>query len=306
MNTGSPTRKLPAFMRFAELMSSLLPQSVKQSIYRQPFLSSMIRSRLNSFAPTGLTEVVVSGGILRGARLKLDLKSEKYYWLGTYEPQLVSGFHQFCKSGKVVYDVGANIGYTALAFSRLLGPDGKVFAFEPLPDNAKRVQENVSLNQLGSAIQLVPCAVSDCEGQESFMVHDEHAMGKLVGSKGRDIEYSVRLEVPSLRLDDFVYRDGNPCPDIVKIDIEGGGVKAIPGMLRLLSEGRPVVLMEWHGPEERQVAWAALSKNQYRVYKMKKGYPEVIGLEGLEWKEYVVAVPPHPEEGRSVISNDYS
>ena len=205
MNTGSPTRKLPAFMRFAELMSSLLPQSVKQSIYRQPFLSSMIRSRLNSFAPTGLTEVVVSGGILRGARLKLDLKSEKYYWLGTYEPQLVSGFHQFCKSGKVVYDVGANIGYTALAFSRLLGPDGKVFAFEPLPDNAKRVQEKTSpltSKRLESAIQLVPCAVSDCEGQESFMVHDEHAMGKLVGSKGRvfgparsTVEYSVEMRV---------------------------------------------------------------------------------------------------------------
>ena len=137
----------------------------------------------------------------------------------------------------------------------------------------------------------MPYAASDREGNEPFLVHEEHSMGKLAGSSGRDVEYLGQIDVKSLRLDDFIYRDGNPCPNIVKIDIEGGGVKAIPGMLRLLSEGRPIVFMEMHGPEEQGVAWDALKQNGYVIHRMERGYPEIARIDALDWKEYINALP---------------
>lgn len=291
MNSENRRQNLPVVMRLAEFACRALPQPMKQAVYRLPVLSSLIRNQLNLSAPSGLSEVVIASGVLRGALLKLDLKSEKYYWLGIYEPQLIKAIYDFCKTGMIVYDVGANLGYISLVFARVVGMDGQVYAFEPLPANIQRITEHIALNSFQSVIHLIPCAVSNCEGREIFLVHQEHAMGKLAGSSGRNITYVNRIQVNSLRLDDFVYRDGNPCPDVIKIDIEGGGIKAIPGILRLLAEARPILFMELHGPEEQQVAWNAFKENSYVIRKMQKGYPEVTRMDALKWKEYIIAMP---------------
>ena len=137
MRLGSRAQGLSTVLRLAEVASGIFPQGLKQAIYRLPMLSDTIRAQLNSFAPTGLTEVAVASGVLRGARLRLNLKSEKYYWLGNYEPQLIPALLEYCKPGMTVYDVGANIGYVSLAFSQVLDANGKVYAFEPLLDNAQ-------------------------------------------------------------------------------------------------------------------------------------------------------------------------
>jgi FkbM family methyltransferase len=281
---------LPVILRLAEFASCALPQSVKRAIYHFPLFSGLIRKQLNSFAPSGLTELVIASGVLRGVRLKLDLKSEKQYWLGTYEPDLLQAIHDFCGEGMVAYDVGANIGYISLVFSRTVGENGHVFAFEPLPANTERIAQHVSINSLQNVIHLVPCAVSDCEGNEIFLVRGL-AGGKVAGSVGRDYIYTDRIQVCSLRLDDFVYQDGNPCPNVIKMDIEGGGVKAIPGMQRVLSEGRPILFVELHGSEEQQVVLDALAQNNYSTHRMQNGYPELNCDEALSWKEFVVALP---------------
>jgi FkbM family methyltransferase len=251
----------------------------------------LIRRQLNFFAPTGITEVTVAGGYLRGAALKLDLKSEKYYWLGTYEPHLIQAIQDFCREGMVIYDLGANIGYVSLVFAKAVGRSGKVYAFEPLPANIARITEHINLNSFEDIVNLVPCAASDREGSEEFLVHENPAMGKLKGSTGKDYPYVDGVEVRSLRIDDFVYRDRHPKPDLIKIDIEGGGVKAMTGLGQLLSNGRPKVFMELHGPEECMKAWNILKENDYLVHRMEKNYPEVAGLETMTWKDYIVALP---------------
>ena len=47
------------------------------------------------------------------------------------------------KNGDVVLDIGANIGYYTLIFAKLVGNSGKVFAFEPEPENFKILQKNI-------------------------------------------------------------------------------------------------------------------------------------------------------------------
>jgi FkbM family methyltransferase len=254
-------------------------------------ISALIRAQLNSSAPSGLTEVIVSSGALRGLKLKLDLKSEKYYWLGHYEPQLAQAIYTFCGNGMITYDVGADIGYISLVFAQAVGVSGHVYAFEPLPNNIQRIADHIALNSLQMVMQVVPYAISDYEGKEMFLVHQNHAMGKLAGSSGRNFNYHDKIEVNSLRLDDFVYVQGNPHPHVIKIDIEGGAIKAIPGMLRLLSECRPILFIELHGPEERQVAWNALKQNHYVIHRMEKNYPEIAAINDIAWKEYIVALP---------------
>lgn len=281
--------KLPFILRLVRHVRRIIPQKLIEAIYHCSFLSRFIRKQLNLFAPSGLTEVVIDSGVLRGMALSLDLKNEKYYWLGTYENEVIEVIDDFVRHGMVVYDVGANIGYMSLVFARAVGSGGRVFAFEPLPDNVERIRLHITLNSLKDVITLIPDAVSDHAGRQMFLIHELNAMGKLSDSSGRDTAYRNEIEVNTLCLDDFVFIDGNPAPGLIKIDIEGGGVKAIPGMIRILRENQPIILMELHGPEEAKIAWNSLEKCGYKICRIKKGYPVISTLTDLDWKEYIVA-----------------
>src|SRR4051812_28062579 len=63
-----------------------------------------------------------------------------------YEPQYVAVFKELVRAGNTVFDVGANIGFYSVLFSRWVGPAGKVLAYEPDPANVKLLQHNLTLN----------------------------------------------------------------------------------------------------------------------------------------------------------------
>lgn len=278
-------------LRLAAAGSRLLPGPVKQAIYRLPFLSSRIRTLLNRVSPVGLTEVIAASGPLIGKPLYLDLQSEKFYWLGTYEPQLMHVIKDLCCPGMTVYDVGANIGYVSLVFAQMVGLNGVVVAFEPLPNNVERIRYHIRANKLANILRVEPFAVADQSGVANFLIHSAHSMGKIEGSKGRHIEYSAQIQVNTVTLDDFCYEMGNPAPHLIKMDIEGGAVQAVKGMTRLIAQERPVVLVELHGPEEAQAIWDLLTQNAYSIHCMDEKYSRVMDFSRLDWKEYLVGLP---------------
>lgn len=279
----------------AERAARVLPTGVKKAIYRIPFLSRFIRQRLNDAVPNGIQEVTVAAGTLKGARLSLDLRAEKDYWLGTYEADLQTAAEVFIQSGMTVYDVGANIGYISLIAANLVGEDGKVYSFEALPENINRLRENIRLNDLDGRMQVCHYAVVDHSGETTFYTHESGAMGKAVGSAGRQEEYSQTIQVRAVALDDFIFKEGNPAPQVIKMDIEGGEKLAVQGMKRTLAEVKPILLVELHGEEAARSVWEALMENGYTVHALRKGYPVIRSLANLDWKTYVLAKPGKTE-----------
>jgi len=275
----------------AAVTARILPTPVKQAVYKIGPLARWIRGSLNKAAPTGLTQVKVAAGGLAGFTLLLDMQTEKDYWLGTYEPELEAALRDQVKPGMVAYDVGANIGYVTLLLARALGERSHVFAFEALPSNVERLRTNMGLNSLEARVTVVSVAVGTGSAPVRFLVHESGGMGKAEGSAGRAGQYASSITVPGISLDEFVYGQGNPPPQVVKMDIEGGEVLALPGMNRLLSEARPLMLMELHGPESARAAWEALTAAGYQICWMKPGYPPVLSLEVLDWKAYLIAKP---------------
>jgi FkbM family methyltransferase len=278
------------FLRFSSLAAKTLPLPLKQGLYRFPPLARLIRGSINASVDEGLSEVEVAAGDLRGYKILLNLKAEKSRWLGTYEPELAEAVREFVRPGMTVYDVGANIGYVSLLLAHAVRPNGQVFAFEALPANIERIRRNIELNGLEERIRLVPSAVADKSGELTFYVHESVGMGKVAGSAGRREEhYQAEIAVQALSLDEFVYQQGNPAPEVVKMDIEGGEVLALPGMKRILNEHRPLLLLELHGPESEKVAWQTLQDAGYSLYQMTGSYPPIESPEALGWKAYVVA-----------------
>ena len=279
-------------LRLASLAARLLPLSLKRLLYRSPRLARLIRQELNRRAPQGFSVVEVAAGELAGLRLSLDLHAEKDYWLGTYEPELLSTLADLVKPGWVAYDLGANIGYITLLLARLAGQDGRVYSFEALPANLERLRLNLRLNTLEEHVTVVPGAVGNSTQPVQFLVGPSDDTGKAQGSAGRqELAYSGAISVPGVVLDEFVFTLGNPPPALMKIDIEGGEVLALPGMRRLLAEARPLVCLELHGPEAARVAWDTLVATGYRLCRMEPDYPPVPSLDALDWKAYVVAFP---------------
>lgn len=278
-----------SLLTVASFMAGVLPNSVKLSIYRIEPLARLMRGSLNRAAPTGLTEVTIAAGGAAGMKMRLDLQVEKDYWLGTYETDLQDSIADLIEPGWSAYDIGANIGFVSLLLAQKLGESGKIFAFEALPANLERLRTHVEINGLDSKVRVISAAVAAISETVRFLVGPSGAMGKAEGSAGRTEGHRETVEVPGICLDDFVYQDGNPPPQVIKMDIEGGEVLALKGMKRLLAEAHPLILLELHGPEAARVAWETLTTAGYQICRMQHGYPRIPSLEALDWKAYLVA-----------------
>lgn len=269
-----------------------LPDSIKRALYANEAMANLVRQSLNRAAPQGVSEVTIAAGGNKDLKMLLDLQSEKDYWLGTYEPDLQAVIADLVKPGNVVYDIGANIGYVTLLFARRTSQKGHVYAFEALPGNVTRLEKNIALNHYSAIVTIIPAAVQDRSSQAEFWVGPSDGMGKVAGSAGRlSVDYPQKLQVTGLALDDFYKEGAVHIPDIIKIDIEGGEVLALPGMIELLREHRPILMVELHGEEASRVVWDLLILENYRICMMDPGYKQISDVQELKWKSYIVAFP---------------
>ena len=95
---------------------------------------------------------------------------------GVYEPCETEFVMNEIKKGDVVLDIGANIGYYTLIFARLVGEEGKVFAFEPDPENFALLKKNVEINGYHNVV-LVQKAISNKTGKIRLFKFDDFKAG---------------------------------------------------------------------------------------------------------------------------------
>jgi FkbM family methyltransferase len=276
------------WLSLAAAAARWIPARLRRALYRLGPLSAGLRSTLNRAAPTGLTEIEVAGGRLAGTRLWLDLQSEKDYWLGNYEIDLQDAIRDLVKPGMITFDLGANIGYISLLMAKSVGADGKVFAFEPLPENQERFRKNMSLNP-SMQVELVPKAIAEKSSTQKFWVHNSGGMGKIAGATGRETQYQKTINVECTTLDDFVFEQGSPKPALIKIDIEGGEGLALRGMTQLIQEVKPLLIIELHGKQAAETCWEILVRSGYTIHKLTKGYQQIVAVSELDWKSYILA-----------------
>lgn len=266
----------------AAAAARLLPAPLKRGLYKLGPFSRGLRAALNRAAPRGLAQVTVAGGGLQGVSLLLDMQSEKDYWLGTYEMELQHAIQHWVKPAQVVYDLGANVGYVSLLFARVVGEQGRVFAFEPLPANQQRLRQNLELNR-SLSIQLVPAAAAERSGRAAFALHGSDDMGRLhTGGTA-----AKTIEVETIALDDFATT--HPAPDLIKIDIEGAEVLALQGMQTLLRSAKPVLFIELHGYEAGRACWQLLEQAGYEMYWMDAVFTRIHAASELKKKSYIIA-----------------
>ena len=157
-------------------------------------------------------------------------------------------FCEHLRPGEQVIDVGANYGQYTVLFAALTGPAGRVVAFEPEPKARELLARNVAINDFGRRVTIEPFAVSDSAGRHEFFARPGDNMSSLHrGGLGTNAEASdvQRTQVDTVRLDDYLQRNGPAEPDWLKVDAEGAEIDVLRGAPRLL-RGRTKIVCELH------------------------------------------------------------
>ena len=205
-----------------------------------PIRSHLLSSypNLRKAAPEGMSFVYRE--YLGDISVNIDtrFKVERIMWTGTYEPPLVWLLQSLNTRDWTCFDVGANVGAIALALAKLVGPDGKIYAFEPGPPNLRRLRDNLNLNpELSKRVEMIAAGVGRAPGELYWAEEKGNPGNALLGKTGTH-------EIKIITLDDFVRERALSRLDFLKIDVEGMELDVMQGAADTLRRFHPMLYFE--------------------------------------------------------------
>jgi FkbM family methyltransferase len=159
------------------------------------------------------------------------LKNTQERW----EPESRRYLSAHVARGDIAIDIGACVGHYTYLFSRLVGSEGRVFAFEPDPLMFRILQENIKRNSL-SNVTALNMAVSDINSKAEFYLSTTGSSSLLPMQGLRSI-----IQVDVKALDSFEF----PRVDWIKIDTEGTEHLILAGARKTLKRCCPRLLIEF-------------------------------------------------------------
>lgn len=228
----------------------------KMGLGRIPGVSRVggpLRDRLSSFVyaclPGTSKPIKVLGNKMYIGSIARSGVSRALLFDQVYEKAETELFKKAVKEGMVVVDIGANIGYYSLIAAMLVGESGKVYAFEPVPDNYVLLVKNIRANSYTNIVATQK-AVSDSSGKArlflSDMAHDHSFSTKNVIS---DRHRAGSIEVDTITLDEFFRKEAKQRIDIIKIDAEGAEWLILRGMENLIRINKKLKILIEFWPE---------------------------------------------------------
>ncbi|MEP6704701.1 MAG: FkbM family methyltransferase [Acidobacteriota bacterium] len=169
------------------------------------------------------------------------------------------------REGDTAFDIGANIGLHSILLSRLVGPGGRLYAFEPNPELIPALMRTVS--ELENAL-LDTVALSDENSETLLFVPSDNSMGSLTDWTA-NTDYSdeggahtVRCE--QRRMDDLIESGSLPQPHFIKCDVEGAEMLVFKGGHRSLNRAdAPIILFEANKEASEGFGYGASAAKDY-------------------------------------------
>lgn len=194
-------------------------------------------------------------------------------WYSGPEREVQSAFQAIVRAGDTVMDVGANWGLHTLLLSRLAGPNGRVFAFEPYAPILDELSWHVHANRC-SNVNILSTALSDECGLAAFEPGNSAFTGRLCDQSERGVLSPLaRREVVARRLDELLGELDVTRIKLIKIDVEGAESRVIDGAFSALNQFRPSLVIELHTPEQDVAVARKLSDAGYDLERLSPGLP---------------------------------
>lgn len=152
---------------------------------------------------------------------------------------------ELLQPGMVVADVGANVGVYALLAAERVGAAGRVYAFEPDPDNFALLEKNIAVNGYERIVTAHQAAVADRAGRLTLYRRPEHHGDHRIYQPAGAVREGV--EVPVTTLDALLSEVSRL--DVVKLDIQGAEWLALQGMSAAIAANPRMAILSEFWPE---------------------------------------------------------
>jgi FkbM family methyltransferase len=229
---------------------------------------------------------------INGLLFDLDLGEsiDLRLYLGQFEPDVTATLCHHAKPGMTVLDIGANIGAFTMLLASLVGRNGQVIAFEPTDFGWRKLQRNLSLNQIPWIT-----AVKAGLAEKTMFAEQVDFRASWRTNGGRADACSV---VDFIRLDDWCREHGVSQVDLIKIDVDGYEYSVFAGARELLARHQPVIVAEAVSPHfenEQRNPFRLLLDSGYELHDLQTG--KVLSLDDLRRRL------PETDPGMTVSTN---
>jgi FkbM family methyltransferase len=216
---------------------------------------------LRALLPRTIRPRRIVGGPLRGCWLVTSWHDYPAGLTGRTERALLQWFSQHVRPGETWLDVGAHYGYTTFALGRLVGPQGRVFTFEPVPATAGCVDQGRVLNNL-SHVVVLPVGLGNVETIEFRRLALTRGMADSTLA-GTASQWFVQAGIA--RFDSLwpALHGGNDVIHGIKIDVQGMELETLAGMRDALRRWHPRIVLELHAGVSRDAVLSLLRELGY-------------------------------------------
>jgi FkbM family methyltransferase len=199
--------------------------------------------------------------------------------------------------GDVVIDVGANLGFMSALFSKLTGPEGRTYSFEPSPVVYAKLSEVIEANHFSN---ISPYNLGCGSQEQSLFLYRRRNSGHASLRPDRRVDRSTQPHqtVQIIKLDDFL---GPKLArlNFLKIDTEGFEDEVLLGAVGLLRRFKPIIYIE--------LSTQYLASSQASVQLLQDhGYTfdRTVDLkrDDIRYVENFIALPPGFEKAATLLS----
>jgi FkbM family methyltransferase len=209
------------------------------------------------------------------------------------------------RPGDVCVDVGAAGGAHLLVMAKQAGPAGIVLGFEPRPRSLRVLRTLVRASRLADRVRLHQQALADRVGTMALRIPVVPTRAHFHGStEDRAMAAAFarlphrEIEVPTAPLDEVLAAEGIDRLDVLKLDVEGAELLVLSGAMQVLSELRPIVVLEADDLHQARFdataddVITAVRDHGYRVYRYRRAALEEVAGAVDDEDDYVFV----PEE----------
>lgn len=168
------------------------------------------------------------------------------FWKGLFggwEKDSLKIWSKLCEKSNVICDIGANTGVYAL-LAKAVNSMSRVIAFEPVTRVYQKLLRNIEINDY--IVETSNFALSNFNGKA--VIYDtlsEHTYSVTVNKNTQSEGVAtIKTKIDTIRLDTFCELNQIDKIDLMKIDVETHEPEVIEGYGELLSEHRPLILIE--------------------------------------------------------------
>lgn len=178
--------------------------------------------------------------IINGLKFKLDISDYigHFYYFGFKDPS-IQELLTISKDKSVIFDIGANIGYTALNMAKSNSTQ-TIYAFEPDSFNFDCLVNNINLNS-NSKIHPFQLGFGEKVGKEKLIITTNSNLGENKINANATSNYSW---ITISTIDHFCSEENINKIDLIKIDVEGYEYNVLKGGESSIEKWRPTLFIE--------------------------------------------------------------